>query len=190
MPMYDIQGIEVTNHDLQNKGAWCEHGVRKENVFVNLHGHQLGLVINPAKKRDIYAPDLSDFIGPELADLKTQNTPFFTAAKYGYPPQNTVTFNKKDADRYRAEYPDIDIYFWVQWVAVRYFRESTNERYPDTDIQVEPMYGVWKVSFKDLDEIIKTAPLHAYQERVNDNQGNAKESYLINLSHEKITKVI
>lgn len=52
------------------------------------------------------------------------------------------------------------------------------------------MYGVWKVSFKDLDEILKTSPLHAYQQRVNDTQGNARESYLIDLRNSKITQVV
>lgn len=27
--MYDINGNLVTNDDLQNKGAWCQHGLRK-----------------------------------------------------------------------------------------------------------------------------------------------------------------
>ena len=188
--MYDILGNEVTNQDLQNKGTWCKHGVNKENTFINLHGHQLRLIINPEKSRDIYAPDLTDLTGQDLADLKTQNTPFFTAIKYGYSPQTTVTFNKKDADRYRVKYPNIDIYFWVEWVAVKYFKNSTNKYYPDTDIQVVPMYGIWKVSFKDLDAIINKAPTHSYSKRVNDNKGNAKESYLINLMHPKIKRVI
>ncbi|AUJ61376.1 hypothetical protein B6257_12700 [Bacillus velezensis] len=125
-----------------------------------------------------------------MSDLKTQNTPFFTARKYKYNPQYTVTFNKNDADRYRENYPNIDIYFWVDWIAVRYFKKSTNPNYRDTDIRVNPMHGVWKVSFKDLDEIIKFAPLHKYKERVNDYQGNARESYLINLYNSKIQRVI
>ncbi|WHX97952.1 hypothetical protein [Neobacillus sp. DY30] len=52
------------------------------------------------------------------------------------------------------------------------------------------MYGVWKVSFKDLDEIIKNALLHDYIERINDDQGNAKESYLIDLKDDRIEQVI
>ncbi len=31
--MYDINGNEVTNNDLQNKGAWCTHG-EKKNSFL------------------------------------------------------------------------------------------------------------------------------------------------------------
>lgn len=186
--MYDINGNRTTNNDLQNKGAWCEHGLSKEYVFVEKYGHKLGLIINPEKGTNKYAPDLCHFLVTELSDLKTQNTPFFTAGKYGYDPQYTVTFNKNDADRYRSEYPEIDIYFWVDWVAVRYFKQSTDIRYCDTDIRVKPMYGVWKVAFKDLDEIIKNSPLHEYQERINDNQGNAKESFLINLKDPRIKK--
>lgn len=181
----------ITKIDLQNKGTWCTHGEDKEKVFVDKYGHQLGLIINPKKETNKYAPDLSNFLESELADLKTQNTPFFSAQwKYGYNPQYTVTFNKNDADRYREYYPDLVIYFWVDWVAIRYFKKSKSQRYPDTNIKVVPMTGVWKVAFKDLDEIIKNSPLHEYEERVGDDQGNAKESYLIDLNNSKITKVI
>lgn len=78
----------------------------------------------------------------------------------------------------------------MDWVPVRYYKISTNPNYHDTNIHVNPMYGVWKVSFKDLDEILKTSPLHAYQQRVNDTQGNARESYLIDLRNSKITQVV
>jgi hypothetical protein len=188
--MYDINGDVITHGDLQNKGAWCTHGERKENVFVRNYGERLGLIINPEKKTNKYAPDLANVIGGGLADLKTQNTPFFTARKYNYDPQYTVTFNRNDADRYREEEPDLDIYFWVDWIAVRYFKESTNPKYGDTHVSVEPMHGVWKVSFQNLDAIIQNSPLHPYQQRVNDNQRNAKDSYLINLNDPRIQRVI
>lgn len=188
--MYDINGNVVTNGDLQNKGAWCAHGERKENVFVRNYGHQLGLIINPEKVTNRYAPDLASFINDGLSDLKTQNTPFFTARRYNYDPQYTVTFNRNDADRYREEEPDIDIYFWVDWIAVKYYKESTNPNYGDTNISLNPLYGVWKVSFQDLDVIIQSSPLHPYQQRVTDTQGNAKDSYLINLNNPRIQKVI
>ena len=188
--MYDIDENVVTHGDLQNKGEWCSHGERKENVFVRNYGHQLGLIINPEKETNRYAPDLANFIGEGLADLKTQNTPFFTARRYNYDPQYTVTFNRNDADRYRVEEPDLDIYFWVDWIAVRYFKESTHPNYGDTHVTVNPMLGVWKVSFEDLDAIIQNSPLHAYQQRVNDTRGNARDSYLINLNDNRIQRVI
>jgi hypothetical protein len=188
--MYDINGNVISHGDLQNKGAWCTHGEEKENVFVNNYGHHLGLIINPEKNTNRFAPDLAYSIGNGLADLKTQNTPFFTARRYNCDPQYTVTFNRNDADRYREEEPDLDIYFWVDWIAVRYFKESTNPKYGDTHVSVEPMHGVWKVAFQNLDAIIQNSPLHPYQQRVNDNQRNAKDSYLINLNDPRIQRVI
>ncbi|WP_143560431.1 hypothetical protein [Sporosarcina sp. P21c] len=186
--MYDINQKVVTNKDLQNKSAWCAHGESKEKNFVREFGRQLGLKINPEKENNKYAPDLAYVSNNGLADLKTQNTPFFTAAKYNCNPSFTVTFNRKDADRYRKEEPKIDIYFWVNWIAVRYFRESSNLQY-NTDINVEPLNGIWRVSFTDLDTIIGKSPLHQYQQRVNDTQGNAKESYLINLCDPLIQRI-
>ncbi|MFS0688971.1 hypothetical protein AB1K89_06995 [Sporosarcina sp. 179-K 8C2 HS] len=188
--MYDVDGKVVTHGDLQDKGSWCSHGERKENIFIKKYGLQLGQIINPQKKINRYAPDLANCIGNGLADLKTQNTPFFTAGKYKYDPQYTVTFNKNDADRYRVNNPDIDIYFWVDWIAVRYFKESTNPKYGDTDISIDSMHGVWKVSFKDLDAIIQDSPLHQYQQRVNDVRGNARDSYLIDLNDNRLQRVI
>lgn len=187
--MYDINNQAISHGDLQNKGLWCSHGESKEYVFVKNYGQCLNLIINPEKQRNIYAPDLAYSSGNGLADLKTQNTPFFTAIKYQYDPQYTVTFNRNDAERYRRESPDLDIYFWVDWIAVRYYKKSTNPRYGDTDITVSPMCGVWKVSFRDLYKIIENSPLHQYQQRLNDNQGNARDSYLINLTDARITRV-
>lgn len=77
---------------------------------------------------------------------------------------------------------DIDIYFWVDWVAIRYFRKSYHPNFQDTNIRVNPMTGVWKISYKKLDQLIKNAYLHNYQQRKNDYKGNAKSSYLINLN--------
>lgn len=188
--MYDVDGNVATHGDLQNKGAWCSHGERKENVFVRNYGHQLGLIINPEKATNRYAPDLADFISDKLSDLKTQNTPFFTSSRYDYDPQYTVTFNKNDADRYRVDEPDLDIYFWVDWVAIEYSKKSNHPNYADTHVSVNPMNGVWKVSFKDLDTIIQGSPLHEYQQRINDTQGNARDSYLIDLNDPRIQKLI
>ncbi|MDO4705225.1 MAG: hypothetical protein Q4A98_03305 [Comamonadaceae bacterium] len=67
--------------------------------------------INPAKNMDKTAPDL--IIDGAISDLKTQNTPFFTASRYGLDPRFAVTFNRKDYERYKRIYPSIVIYFWI-----------------------------------------------------------------------------
>ena len=95
--LFDKDGKQVTHHDLQDKGVWCRTGASKEEVFVDLYGQQLDLIINPAKENNPYVPDLKNTKTGRLADLKTQNTPFFQAkSRFDYDPQYVVVFNKKD----------------------------------------------------------------------------------------------
>ena len=181
---YDIHGNTISNHDLQDKGVWCETGASKEETFVKKYGDELGLIINPEKTENPYAPDLLNTQNGLLADLKTQNTPFFQAeSRFGYDPQFTVVFNGKDRDRYNELYPDIEIYFAVDWQAVKFVSNGKS-------IEVEPMVGVWKISFTELEEILKTAPFHSYQQRYDDQRGNAKGSYVLDLQNENFIRVI
>ena len=48
---------------------------------------------------------------------------------------------------------------------------------------VAPLAGVWRAPFAQLATLIeqRTAPLHVYQRRQDDLQGNAKESYLVDV---------
>jgi len=74
---FDIEGKEIVQHDLQDKGDWCGKGAGFEEVFIGRYPH-LGLMINPQKQNNIYAPDLSYIENGTYADLKTQNTHFFS----------------------------------------------------------------------------------------------------------------
>lgn len=179
---YNIEGDEITPLDLQNKGAWCETGASYEQVFVSKYP-QLDLIINPEKKTNIYAPDLLNKSTLALADLKTQNTPFFMAAdKYGIDPQFAVTFNRKDYLRYTLKYPGIDIYFWVDWQAIKFLGKK--------EIVIKPMVGVWKISYANLLLAVEMAPLHSYAQRINDYAGNARDSYVLNINSEYFEKMI
>lgn len=180
---FNKDGVEITPQDLQNKSLWCKDGEKIEEVFVNKYGKQLDLVINPAKVNNPYAPDLlksNEFIG----DLKTQNTPFFKANDlYGIDPTYAVVFNRKDAERYWRQYKEIIIYFWVEWHSVRFEMGSTIK-------EVEFLNGVWSIPFVELVELLKVAPEHMYQQRVNDTKGNAKGSFVLDIRNPKFTKVI
>lgn len=188
--MYDVNGKILSQWNLQDKQLWCSHGESKEQSFVNLYGNQLGLDINPKKSSDPYAIDLVDNTG-KLADLKTQNTPFFFSdILYNKNPQYSVTFNKNDAERYASNYTNIDIYFWVNWEAVRYFNKSNNPRFHDTDIMVAPMHGVWQIAFEDLLTLLDASNLHEYKERRNDTLGNSKDSFVVELSNQLFRRVI
>lgn len=182
--LIDTNGQEVTHHDLQDKGAWCIAGASKEEIFIQNYGGQLNLIINPEKSTNPMVPDLFNSSSMLLGDLKVQSTPFFQAeTRFGINPQYAVVFNYKDVLRYSEHYPNIEIYFWVDWQAVAF--ESGNTR-----IEVEPMNGVWFIPFQILTEVITTAPLHSYQQRVFDRKGNAKASYVLNLENSQFNRII
>ena len=181
--LFDANGNEINLKDTEEKSPWCVHGATKEGIFLNKFGGMLGLIQNPEKTDDKFAPDLLNTRTGKVGDLKTQNTPFFTAERYGKNPQYTVTFNVKDAQRYSENYPEIEIYFWVDWIVVRYVKGST-------DIRVEPMSGVWFTGFKDLIGILERAPVHEYIRRVGDKRGNAKSSYVLELNDECFKQIV
>ena len=161
---------EIT-HDTEDKSWWLQHGENLEFDFVTKCRNLLGLEIsiNPQKQKDKTAPDLI-FEG-RLADLKTQNTPFFTSSRYGIDPCFCVTFNRKDFERYASMYPDIIVFFWVDWKQLSYKEFSTNH-----------LAGVFKVHFSKLREMVEAgAPEHAYLRRINDKAGNAKTSFLFDV---------
>ena len=155
----------------EDKEVWYRHGERIENLFVSTIAPSIGLdaVINPEKKTNKYAYDLV-LDGTKKADLKNQSTPFFMAGRYGCDPMETVSFNKKDYDRYKELYPDILVIFWVSWGKQSGYGVDVGEK-----------NGVWIFSLDELGEQIKNAPLHTYQKRIKDEKGNAKNSYLIKL---------
>lgn len=180
---FGIDGKEILQHDLQDKGVWCESGASKEEVFVNKFGSQLNLIINPEKENSLYVPDLLNISNNKLADLKTENTPFFQAKRrFGYDPQYTVVFNKKDRVRYKDLYPGIEIYFAVDWQVIKFQQHNI--------IEVKPMVGVWFIQFQELDKLLENAHYHTYQQRVDDEKGNAKGSYILNLLDKEFVKVV
>jgi hypothetical protein len=164
-------------HDTEDKGWWVIEWAKHEQLFVAQVCPRLGLAatINPAKQHDRYAPDL--LVDGRVADLKCQQTPFFKArVLYNLDPQYVVTFNRKDYMRYQRTYPGIVIYFWLDWQV----REMAIGR---ATFAVAPLAGVWRAPFAQLAALIErgAAPLHAYQRRRSDTQGNAKDSYLVDV---------
>lgn len=166
-----------TTHHTEDKFAWCREGEKLEEAFVREIVPKIGrnLIIHPDKK---YKPTSIDLYNPdtkEISDLKTQNTPFFTSVRFGYDPTYTVTFNKKDYERYKKKYPSAIIYWYVKWNQLVWNKLS-----------VEPLEGVWEVPFKDMANAIDTGQvyLHEYENRKNDDE-NAKDSYLFDLRNFK-----
>ena len=164
-------------HDTEDKNWWVIHGADREQTFVKEICPKIGLqaTINPQKAVDPYSFDL--VVGGNKADLKCQETPFFVAGpKYGISAKYAVTFNKKDLLRYQELYPDIEIYYWVNW-------QTTEKKIYNKVFRVEPLTGVWKAPLSRIEHCIeeKEAPLHRYQRRVGDKHGNARDSYILDL---------
>ena len=159
----------------EDKQKWYREGEKLERQFLARFKETLpsSLAINPEKQSDPTAIDLLDSATKQYADLKTQNTPFFTAQKIDphLDPRYTVTFNRKDYSRYKSRYPECDIYFWVDWKQTKLW-----------SLRIEPLEGVWMARFGDMQNAIdsKSVKLHKYKYRSND-ESNAKDSYLFDL---------
>lgn len=162
----------------EDRDRWYEWGEAGEDNFVTKIAPVIGLDIkkNPAKATCPWEIDLVDYTNNRYADLKIQNTPFFTVGKYSYngqrcDPTYSVTFNRKDFIKYSNEHPDCDIYFWVTWNQTEYRGHTIPE-----------LHGVWRGCFSKMAERITqgAAPLHAYQHRTTDDH-NARDSYVFDL---------
>lgn len=167
----------------EDRNKWYAWGEEEEKDFITqIVPHlNLDIRINPEKEKCSWAIDLYDYTHSRPADLKTQNTPFFTVGKYRYKgavcnPDYSVTFNKKDYENYKEHYPNCEIYFWVHWTQTQY-----------KSITVHGINGVWRGDFSKMIACIESgkAPLHAYAHRVDDDY-NAKDSYVFDLRDKDI----
>ena len=160
--------------NLQDKQSWCEHGRKLEDLFIEQFGNKLSLEINKDKSDNVYAVDMYNIEDKLLSDLKSQNTPFFLAGtKYNVDPQFAVGFNKKDKLNYidkTSDGSDIYIYFWVKW--------KKQERF---NVKVLGIDAIFRAKFSTLLEILDDNKLHEYRQRKDDNKGNAKASYVLDV---------
>ena len=171
----------------EDRSKWYLWGENFEDDFLRNIVPQIGRDIrkNPEKRIHPWAIDLIDYTLNKPADLKKQDTPFFTVAKYNYKgkkcdPTYSVTFNKKDYEKYQREYPNCDIYFWVHWKQLKY-----------QDITVKEIYGVWRADFQAMSNCIiqNQIPLHSYMHRKNDDH-NARDSYVFDIRDSSIMQKV
>lgn len=181
--LFDKDNNEIILRDLQDKAPWCADGASKEFNFIKNYGEVFNLIINPEKDKNAYAIDLVNNKTGRLADLKTQNTPFFKSNDlYHIDPTYAVTFNVNDYTRYKSDYPNIDIFFWVDWLAVKFIGNKT--------IEVEPLKGVWRIAFEQILTISARYPIHKYQQRIYDNKGNSKDSFVFDLRDSSFERLV
>ena len=164
----------------EDKLSWCEEfGEEKETNFLlqrNFAGTTLW--INPDKVNNKYA---NDFVVHFPSDLKTVRTPLFMANEmYGIDPQYAVTFNVKDGKRYAELYPNIIVVFDIRWEEPKNQMDIKGNLY-----RVEPMELVVAGFLKDIKNAILASDTQkiGYKRRVNDTQGNAKESFVFDARH-------
>lgn len=134
----------------------------------------IGGFVNTDKLTDPYTHDLQVLF---RSDLKSVTTPLFKARElYGLDPQYTVTFNDKDGKRYRELYPNLVVFFDVNW-------SVTSKRIGDDVYEVEPMHETYAGFLSDIRRAIRTCGSKRleYRQRVDDTAGNAKSSWVFDV---------
>jgi len=165
------------SRDTEDKLAWCEEAHEDERQFVDQRLPELGIrgVVNPDKLVDRYTFDLKMIL---QSDLKSVRTPLFKAHElYGIDPQYAVTFNIKDALRYRQRYPNILVIFDVWWQTL----EWTDRQ--GVVYKVAPMRATHCGFLDDIRRAVKKSgnQVLTYQRRAGDTAGNAKDSYVFDV---------
>jgi len=162
--------------DTEDKKAWCSSAEEQERNFVVDRLFRLGVggFVNTDKLTDPFTHDLQVML---RSDLKSVSTPLFKALDlYGIDPQYAVTFNDKDIKRYRSLYPNIVVFFDVNW-------SVTSMEIGDSRYAVEPMHETYAGFLGDIKRAIKSSGSHQhhYQKRVDDVSGNAKSSWVFDV---------
>jgi len=164
--------------DNEDKLAWCAYGEETEHVFSQQRLFDLGLAghVNLEKKTNPFTHDL--FVQFPV-DLKTVTTPLFMAREmYDLDPQYTVTINHKDVTRYKQLYPNILIMFDVNWKELS--KEINGNVYT-----VAPMTTTVAGFVSDVRRAVQKCGNKkiTYKNRIDDNSGNAKESWVFDIRH-------
>ena len=160
----------------EDKQFWCKAAESDERAFAVNRLFQLGLAgsVNVEKRTNPYTHDL--FVQWPV-DLKNVSTPLFKAQElYGIDPQYAVTFNVKDGERYRREYPNIVVIFEVNW------QELTRE-FSGTVYEVQSMHVTYAGFLDDISNAVKAGGNQRieYQKRTDDTLGNAKASWVFDV---------
>ena len=178
--MWDATGTEVSLTNTEDKQWWIKFGTAGEGNFLTMcreKGILEGLADNPAREKGPkYLPEFT-YAG-HLLDLKGQGTPFFSSSRYGIPARYAVTLNARDVVDVKDKYPDCDIVFWINWVAVKYQQSNS------PSIAVDPLHGVWRITPATMFPLVAEAKehgrLHQYQRRYQGGP-NAPESYVLDV---------
>lgn len=163
----------------ESREDWYEAGEGWEKAFVASYGETFGVILNPAKEKYKWAPDLFILKNSEAADLKFSANPFYKAEeKYGIPAQHAFSFNVSDFFEYCAKRSDrFGLFFWRSWLG--------SEKYGVSVTSVNEVYYCTLAELKHLVE--REGKIHHYIRRGNDTNGNAYGSIGIDLR--KLTRI-
>ena len=144
--------------DNEDKNSWCQAGELAEKDFVATNKIAgWGLAVNPQKQLDPYCHDL---LGIIPVDLKSIREPWRKSLEmFGIPTEYAVSINLKDFKRYASLYPNIIIVLDVEWS------------------------GVYMITVQRAKALITSgkAIKHEYKNRKEDENGNAKSSFVFDL---------
>ena len=144
--------------DTEDKDTWCDLGEDEERNFLKAQDfHLVNFMPNPEKDNDKYTQDLRVSFP---SDLKTVRTAWRRSQEmFGLDPSYAISLNRKDVERYNRLYPNIIIVF---------------------DIDMDGYKAVHWADLTRINRLIKSnfAKEHIYKNRVDDDQGNAKSSFV------------
>ena len=161
--------------DTEDKTWWIGWGNQKEQDFLSLCAREGILPGIAASSGPRFYPEYT--YQSRYLDLKTVETPFFLAQKhYGVDSNFAVSLNKPDVLDCTYKYPKCQLVFWIQWASeIKY------------GVEVETRHEIRFLPYERMRELVSHAPVHVYQKRIDDNKGNAKESYILDLRDMELT---
>ena len=164
----------------ENRNFWYDKAESWEIDFIEKYGVQFGLIINPSKENNKYAPDLYILKESKSADLKLLKIPFYKSiATFNIDPQNCFTFNVSDLMEYSIKYSnDFGIFIWKNF-------DNSNE----FGININKEESIYYTTLFELKRLINSSnKIHHYIRRMNDTNGNSYGSYGVDLT--KIRKIL
>lgn len=184
-----VNGVpdNMLNVTPEHKNVWVQLGVIWETWFLSLcrkHGtnHSGFMRMNADKlKRNAYGIDmeihtLSGGISEWVPlELKYAQTPFFLSeSKYGIPPRFAYTFDVKDELHYKALGREFYLVIFIDYPEFYGFGQSIK---PLRDIYLT----TWSALNVLIQDAIRTNRIHTYKNRVNDQIGNGRQSYILDV---------
>ena len=142
--------------DIEDKGSWCEYGEKLESVFLDA-GYPVTL--NPEKAENKFTHDFLIHLPCDLKSIMSQWK--YSESMFGIPPEYAISINEKDLQRYRDLYPNLIMILDVAW----------------SGVYLLPVFYAINLAKEGK------AKRHEYKNRKNDQQGNAKASWIFDTRH-------